>query len=118
MRTVSCIRCGVELRFLKQEKIQLGQTGYFLGDWPNLIAGSLDTEMYYCPKCGKLELFLPDMPESEFEEPDMEGEELPPEAEQNIVGVSMEGVPQVRCPVCGCKHDFDYPRCPKCNYEY
>lgn len=27
-------------------------------------------------------------------------------------------VPYVECPVCGAKHDFIYPRCPKCNYKY
>ena len=48
----------------------------------------------------------------------MELDELPPDAEQNIIGVSMEGIPQVRCPACGHRHDFDYPRCPKCEYQY
>ena len=118
MREIQCVRCGVELRFLKQEKIQLGQTGYFLGDWPNLIAGSLETEMFYCPKCGKLELFLPGLPEEEAEEPEMEPEELPPEMGQEIVDVSMDGIPQVRCPACGRKHDFDYHHCPYCNHAY
>lgn len=27
-------------------------------------------------------------------------------------------LPQKICPKCGNKHDFDYPKCPKCKYEY
>lgn len=27
-------------------------------------------------------------------------------------------IPQVVCPNCGMQHDFDYPKCPKCKYEY
>lgn len=118
MKELNCLRCGKELVFLKKEKIQLGQTGFVLGDWPNLFAGSLESEIYYCPKCGKLEFYLPGFPVEDYDEPDMELDELPPDAEQNIVGVSMEGIPQVRCPACGHRHDFDYPRCPKCEYQY
>ena len=27
-------------------------------------------------------------------------------------------LPQRKCPQCGKNHDFDYPVCPHCNYEY
>ena len=27
-------------------------------------------------------------------------------------------IPQVTCPHCGTRHDFDYPKCPKCNHNY
>ena len=27
-------------------------------------------------------------------------------------------LPQRVCPKCGKKHDFDYPQCPHCNYDY
>lgn len=117
MREVKCMRCGHDLHFLKREKLQLGQTGLFLGDWPNILAGALETEIYACPRCGKIEMFMPEdycaAPES-----DETGEELPPEVNQNIVGVSMHGVPQVRCPRCGRRHDFDYPKCIYCDYDY
>ena len=115
-RELKCLRCGREMAFIKQEKLQLGQTGFLLGDWPNLIAGALEVEIYGCHKCGKLEFYMPDFPEPEYDEPELEDEELPPEIDQDIVGVSMDGVPQVRCPVCGRKHDFDYPHCPYCNH--
>ncbi len=26
-------------------------------------------------------------------------------------------LPQVKCKKCGKEHDFDYPKCPYCNYE-
>lgn len=117
-RELKCLRCGADMFFLKQEKIQLGQTGYFLGDWPNILAGSLEVEIYGCNHCGKLELLMPGYPQPEFDEPDMTQEELPPEVDANIVGVSMEGIPQVRCPSCGRRHDFDYPQCPRCDHRY
>ena len=62
MRELKCLRCGTELYLLKKEKIQLGQTGFFLGDWPNLMAGALEVEIYGCRKCGQLEFMLPGFP--------------------------------------------------------
>lgn len=118
MREMECLRCQAQMRFLKREKIQLGQTGAFFGDWPNILAGSLDTEIYYCPRCGKMEFFMPDMAQEAFDFEEDAEEELPPEVEADIVGVSMHGVPQVRCPKCGRKHDFDYPKCIYCNHDY
>ena len=29
-----------------------------------------------------------------------------------------EELPQKQCPNCGKMHDFDYPKCPFCKYEY
>lgn len=29
-----------------------------------------------------------------------------------------DDLPQRQCPKCGKKHDFDYPQCPHCNYDY
>lgn len=119
MRTVNCQGCGRSMAFLKLEKIQLGQTGAFLGDWPNILAGALEVEIYCCPKCGKIELYRPEeYLASEPEEPAFDTDDLPPESEQRIIGVSREGIPQIRCPACGATHDFDYPRCPKCEFEY
>lgn len=116
MREVKCLRCREEMSFLKREKLQLGQTGAILGDWPNIIAGALDTEIYYCSRCGKIEMFMPGV--GYYEDLPQEEEELPPEVDANIVGVSMYGVPQVRCPACGRKHDFDYPKCVYCGHVY
>ena len=117
MRQIKCVRCREELTFLKREKIQLGQTGAFLGDWPNILAGSLEVEIYYCSRCGKIEMFMPGVGYYEDLEEDAQ-EDLPPEANAGIVGVSMHGVPQVQCPRCGKRHDFDYPKCVYCDYVY
>ena len=116
MRKLDCLRCGTTMAFARKEHFQLGKTGIFLGDLPNLMAGSLEMEIYCCPKCGKLEFFRPDdgVYTREEEVPD----DLPPEATSQIVGVSRDGVPQVRCPACGKNHDFDYPRCPYCEHPY
>lgn len=117
MREASCLRCHEEMTFLKREKLQLGQTGALLGDWPNILAGSLETEIYYCPRCGKIEMFMPGVGYYEDPEPYDEAD-LPPEADARIVGVSMYGVPQVQCPKCGKRHDFDYPKCVYCGHSY
>jgi len=118
MRKLSCLRCKTSMKFIRQEKIQLGQTGLFLGDWPNIMAGALAVEIWLCPKCGKIEFFHPNYPEESFTEPEMEETIEPPEESLDIVGVSMEGIPQVRCPVCGLEHDFDYHHCPRCEHAY
>ena len=57
MEKLKCLRCDVELEFVMREKLQLGQTGWILGDLPNLLAGALETAIFTCPRCGGLELF-------------------------------------------------------------
>jgi endogenous inhibitor of DNA gyrase (YacG/DUF329 family) len=52
----------------------------------------MEVDIYSCPDCGKLEFFLADAAE--------------------------EGLQQRRCPKCGKQHDFDYPKCPFCKYDY
>lgn len=29
-----------------------------------------------------------------------------------------DALPQKTCPKCGKRHDFDYPQCPHCDYDY
>lgn len=29
-----------------------------------------------------------------------------------------DALPQRKCPRCGKNHDFDYPKCPHCSYDY
>jgi len=57
---IDCLRCGKKMNHIRTEKIQLGQTGWILGDLPNLLAGAMEVEIYSCPKCRKLEFFLAD----------------------------------------------------------
>ena len=116
MRELVCLRCGARMGFVKKERFQLGQTGFFLGDISNLMAGSLEMEIYCCPKCGKLEFFRPDDGANDRNEEKEDA--LPPDAGSHIVSVSRDGIPQVKCPVCGKVHDFDYPCCPYCEHPY
>ena len=89
-----CLRCGGMMSSIGVEKIQLGQTGWVLGDWPNLLAGALEVEIYVCKQCGKIEFF------------------------QTHSIDAGEGIAQMKCPRCGKKHDIDYPKCPFCKYNY
>ena len=76
------------------ENLQLGKTSWLFGDWPNLLAGALYMVIYCCPDCGKMEFFRAENLESE------------------------EELPQKQCPNCGKNHDFDWPKCPYCKYDY
>lgn len=95
MKPITCTHCSETMRFVTREQLQLGKTGWLLGDLPNLIAGALEVNVYLCPGCNKLEFFA---------------------AEQTLDAA--DDLPQRRCPSCGTMHDFDYPRCPKCHHEY
>jgi hypothetical protein len=82
------------MQYLSREKLQLGKTGWVLGDLPNLLSGALEVKIFVCPKCRKLEFFL------------AENETLDDET------------PKKTCHKCGTVHDFDYPKCPNCKHEY
>ncbi len=89
---IDCLRCGKQMSHIGIEKIQLGQTGWIFGDLSNLLAGAMEVDIYCCPECRKLEFFSADAVEEEL--------------------------PQKKCPKCGKMHDFDYPKCPFCKYDY
>ncbi|MBQ8648183.1 MAG: hypothetical protein IJ484_08585 [Oscillospiraceae bacterium] len=95
MREMNCLRCGAAMNFLKSESIQLGEYGFFVGDWAHLRAGGLAVDIYICPECGKLEFFR------------AEGED-----EEERVGWTIS---KTTCPHCGKKYDMDYPKCPFCK---
>ena len=123
MRKTKCLRCDARMKFGMQQKFQMGQTSFLLGDWPNLMAGALELEVWFCPKCGKVEFFVPGstqnlpvkQPEpAQTEEFDYVGSMV----NEGIDAVSKDGMPQKKCPTCGNEHDFDYPRCPYCKHDY
>ena len=91
-QSLDCLRCGRTMEFLMRENIQLGKTGWILGDLGNLMAGALDVTVLRCPGCGRLEFYQGDR---------MDGRE--------------DALPQVTCPACGVRYDFDYPKCPACG---
>ena len=90
---IACLRCGTKMNHIGTEKLQLGQTGWILGDLPNLLAGAMEVDIFSCPNCRKLEFFVAD-------------------------GEEEDALPQKKCPSCGKMHDFDYPKCPFCKHNY
>ena len=119
MRKLPCLRCNAPMKFGMQQKFQLGQTGFLLGDWPNLLAGSLELEVWFCPKCGKAEFFVPgSRNRGEREEENMEFDYVESLVNESIDSVDLDGMPQKKCPKCGQEHDFDYPKCPYCKHDY
>ena len=96
MREVNCLLCGAQMKFVVQENLQLGKTGWILGDLPNLFAGALMVDFYVCPECSKLELFL---------------------AGDGAQGADDE-LPKKVCPNCGKEIDFDSPKCPYCRHQF
>lgn len=97
MEHLKCTRCDRDMEFMMREQLQLGKTGWFMGDLGNLLAGALDVAVYSCPQCGKLEFFRGDM----YEEPPK--------------GFGGSGISLVKCPKCGDRYDMDYPKCPRCG---
>jgi hypothetical protein len=89
-KKLNCLRCGNSMIYLKSEKLQLGETGLLFGRFPNLVAGSLEVDIYFCNECGKLEFYH----------------------------TKDELLSKVQCPGCGKVHDKDYPKCPFCKYDY
>ena len=92
MKKVLCPHCDTEMNYIGTKKLQLGETGWVLGDLPNLIAGAMEVDIYTCASCGKIEVFMPEDNNSE-------------------IGLR-------ECPNCGKKHEFDDPKCPFCKYDY
>lgn len=89
---MDCPYCGAEMSSLGVNQLQLGRASVLGGIWGNIAAGSLETEVFLCRSCGKLEFFA--VRPMEFEEPDRV---------------------QVPCPKCGEPHDFDDAKYPFCG---
>lgn len=114
MKQLRCLRCDSAMEHIMREAFQKGSAGPWVGNLNFRFRGGLEMDVYCCKKCGKLEFFLP---ENEMEPEETEGlEELDYNAQ--VAFVSKEGMPQIRCPKCGYAHDFDYPRCPRCEHVY
>jgi hypothetical protein len=90
------------MHFFSREKLQLGQTGWILGDLPNLLAGALTLDIYSCEACGKVEFFAAEESNENGRNNDYES----------------GNIKSRTCPQCGHKHDIDYPKCPYCRHDY
>ena len=93
---LKCLRCETTMKYAGTEDFQLGRTGWILGDLPNLLSGSMMLEVYYCPKCHKIEFF----------------------AGENMAADEEDRIAQKVCPACKREHDMDYPKCPYCGHDY
>lgn len=111
-RELDCLRCGTRMNYIRREKFQMGEAGWLLGDLPHLIKGAMELDVYSCPFCGKVEFF---QVTGDGEVSQMEN---PGNGETEFFQTMGEELPQVKCPVCGKVHDFDYGRCPFCKHEY
>ncbi len=119
MRKLDCLRCGCAMKFGMQQKFQMGQASFLLGDWSHIMAGALELEVWFCPDCGKVEFFVPGSGRKPPEpREDGEFDFVGSMVNQDIDAVSADGMPQKTCPVCGKQHDFDYPKCPYCHHDY
>ena len=92
-----CLRCGGHMSFVGREQLQKGKMGFFLGEWPNLLAGAYEVEVYVCDRCRKMESYAAEEPES-LEEPE-----------------DMGAMKKVACPHCGTMHELDDAVCPYCG---
>lgn len=119
-KDLSCLRCGNKMEFERTENIQLGNRRSFFGELSNLAAGALQVDIYVCPECRHIEFFLADKTNDYYEEElsDFDENELTDFNEEGLSDFDEENLPQRQCPECGKWHDFDYPKCPFCNYKY
>ena len=91
-KELSCLRCGGEMRHIRDTEIQLGEYGRFTGHYANIKEGAIEVSLYACPECGKIEFY-------------------------HATPKHRDGTPQIRCSYCGKQHDFDDPRCPFCKTD-
>ena len=119
MRRLPCLRCDAQMKFAMQQKFQMGEAGFLSGDWPHILAGALELEVWFCPECGKVEFFVPGSRNRATEhEEEASFDFVGSMVNESIDSVSVEGMPQKKCPTCGRDHDFDYPKCPYCKHDY
>ena len=139
-RSLRCVHCDRELDYIKREDIQLGKQSIW-HDWNHILHGSLEVDIFACPKCGKIEFFMPSsylakQTDAETDAPPgqiaagknarpaqivarkcTECGTLAPDGATYCPVCGEEGLllPQIKCPVCGALHDFDDPKCPYCK---
>ena len=58
-RVIVCLRCNVNLHYSGVYSFHEGMRLGFLGDFFELFVNRESFEIYICPKCGKVEFFVP-----------------------------------------------------------
>lgn len=111
----TCLRCGGTMLSKGTENLQLRNTGFVFATWNSILSNYLEAELFVCVECGKMEFYASDraMQTEAFIERAPNFNDLPED-----MPTDADGTPQRTCPYCGIAHDFDYPKCPHCNYVY
>ena len=60
MEALACPRCQTAMRFIGTKKFHEGTRawGFVLGDLGELLTKRINLDVYACPRCGRVELFL------------------------------------------------------------
>lgn len=57
-----CPNCKVTLQYIDTKDFHEGggspKSHFFFGGWAELSEGRITFDIYYCPRCGRVELFL------------------------------------------------------------
>ncbi len=57
-KTISCPNCHVSLAYAGTKKFHEGTRWGLLGDLGELFVNKETFDVYYCPRCGKVEFFV------------------------------------------------------------
>jgi Zn finger protein HypA/HybF involved in hydrogenase expression len=63
VKQIDCIRCQVPMSFNGNFRFHEGMRIGVLGDLFELFTNRESFDLYFCPKCGKVEFFLPGIPD-------------------------------------------------------
>ncbi len=58
-RKVNCLRCNTPMRFVGSKSFHEGANWGALGNLFELFEAKTYFDLYVCPKCGKVEFFIP-----------------------------------------------------------
>lgn len=94
---LKCLRCGCDMKFLSREHIRLGPQSILEKGLEALVSDTLETDIYACPQCRKLEFFTP---------------------EPIYVAPPADDADAVVCPGCGGRHEYGRTSCPYCGRQY
>lgn len=62
-RPRTCVNCHTQMQYVGQPNFRaggyVGGTGLLIGGWNQLAENLLAFSLYYCPTCGKVDLYYP-----------------------------------------------------------
>ena len=62
-KEIQCLRCQVPMSFNGNFRFHEGTRMGVFGDLFELFTNRESFDLYFCPKCGKIEFFLPELPD-------------------------------------------------------